>query len=67
MLGKNTAQMALNFGADDVDGTIDDSTKIYSMAGSEETSPSMTVSEMIEFISSAGFSPVERDSLYNEI
>ncbi|MDR2027258.1 MAG: CofH family radical SAM protein [Prevotellaceae bacterium] len=65
MLGKNTAQMALNFGADDVDGTIDDSTKIYSMAGSEETSPSMTVPEMINFISSAGFTPVERDSLYN--
>jgi aminodeoxyfutalosine synthase len=67
MLGKNTAQMALNFGADDVDGTIDDSTKIYSMAGSEETSPSMTVPEMIRFISSAGFIPTERDSLYNEI
>jgi aminodeoxyfutalosine synthase len=67
MLGKDTAQMALNFGADDVDGTIDDSTKIYSMSGSEEISPSMTVSEMIKFISSAGFTPVERDSLYNEI
>jgi aminodeoxyfutalosine synthase len=67
MLGKNTAQLALNFGADDVDGTIDDSTKIYSMAGSEETAPSMTVAEMVEFISAAGFIPVERDSLYNEI
>ncbi|MDR1886732.1 MAG: aminofutalosine synthase MqnE [Prevotellaceae bacterium] len=67
MLGKNTAQLALSFGADDVDGTIDDSTKIYSMAGSEETSPSMTVSEMIKLVSSAGFTPVERDSLYNEI
>ncbi|MDR1181560.1 MAG: CofH family radical SAM protein [Bacteroidales bacterium] len=67
MLGKGTAQMALNFGADDVDGTIDDSTKIYSMAGSEETSPIMTVSEMLKFISSAGFTPIERDSLYNEI
>jgi aminodeoxyfutalosine synthase len=67
MLGKNVAQIALNFGADDVDGTIDDSTKIYSMAGSEETSPSMTVAEMVRFISAAGFTPVERDSLYNEI
>jgi aminodeoxyfutalosine synthase len=67
MLGKNTAQLALNFGADDVDGTIDNSTKIYSMAGSEETSPSMTVPEMLGFISSTGFTPVERDSLYNEI
>ncbi|MDR0385631.1 MAG: CofH family radical SAM protein [Prevotellaceae bacterium] len=67
MLGKGVAQMALNFGADDVDGTIDDSTKIYSMAGSEETSPSMTVAEMMHFISAAGFTPAERDSLYNEI
>jgi aminodeoxyfutalosine synthase len=67
MLGKNVAQMTLNFGADDVDGTIDNSTKIYSMAGSEETSPSMTVQEMRELITSAGFTPVERDSLYNEI
>jgi aminodeoxyfutalosine synthase len=67
MLGKDTAQLALNFGADDVDGTIDDSTKIYSMAGSEETSPSMTVPEMLRFISSMGFTPVERDSLYNNV
>jgi len=67
MLGKGTAQMALNFGADDVDGTIDDSTKIYSMAGSEELSPSMNISEIVKFISDAGFVPVERDSLYNEI
>jgi aminodeoxyfutalosine synthase len=67
MLGKGVAQMALNFGADDVDGTIDDSTKIYSMAGSEELSPSMSVYEMTEFIAAAGFVPVERDSLYGEI
>jgi len=67
MLGKNTAQMALNFGADDMDGTIDDSTKIYSMAGSEETSPSMTTNEMNDLIVEAGFTAVERDSLYNEI
>jgi aminodeoxyfutalosine synthase len=67
MLGKNVAQIALNFGADDVDGTIDDSTKIYSMAGSEETAPSMTVAEMRRFIADAGFTPVERDSLYNEL
>jgi len=65
MLGKNTAQMALSFGADDMDGTIDDSTKIYSMAGSEETSPSITTSEMEQLIVAAGYTPVERDSLYN--
>ena len=67
MLGKGVAQMALAFGADDVDGTIDDSTKIYSMAGSDETAPSMNMEEMVKFITDAGFTPVERDSLYNEI
>jgi aminodeoxyfutalosine synthase len=64
MLGKGVAQMALHFGADDMDGTIDDSTKIYSMAGSEELSPSMSFDEMTKFIADAGFVPVERDSLY---
>lgn len=34
MLGRNNAQLMLNYGVDDLDGTIDDSTKIYSMAGS---------------------------------
>ncbi|MDR0560434.1 MAG: aminofutalosine synthase MqnE [Prevotellaceae bacterium] len=67
MLGKGVAQTALNFGADDMDGTIDDSTKIYSMSGSEETSPAMSVYDMVQFISAAGFVPVERDSLYNII
>jgi aminodeoxyfutalosine synthase len=67
MLGKGMAQMALAFGADDVDGTIDDSTKIYSMAGSDETSPSMNIEEMVQLITGAGFTPVERDSLYNVI
>jgi aminodeoxyfutalosine synthase len=67
MLGKNAAQMALTFGADDMDGTIDDSTKIYSMAGSEETAPAMSSQEISQLISAAGFVPVERDSLYNEI
>ena len=36
MIGRDTSQMSLNFGVNDIDGTIDDSTKIYSMAGSEE-------------------------------
>ena len=67
MLGKQIAQIALAFGADDLDGTIDDTTKIYSMAGSEETSPHMTTDSMVELIRSAGFTPVERDSVYNEI
>ena len=67
MLGRQHAQMSLNYGVDDLDGTIDDSTKIYTMAGSEEQSPRMTAGEMIELISRAGYTPVERDSLYNEL
>lgn len=67
MLGKKYAQMSLSYGVDDLDGTIDDSTKIYSMAGVEETSLRMTASEMIEIIKNANLIPVERDSVYNEI
>ena len=36
MLGRKNAQLSLAFGVDDIDGTIDDTTKIYSMAGAEE-------------------------------
>ena len=39
MLGRKNAQLSLAFGVDDIDGTIDDSTKIYSMAGAEEQNP----------------------------
>lgn len=67
MLGKATALLALSFGADDMDGTIDDTTRIYSMAGSDETSPSITADEMTQLISDAGFTAVERDSLYGEL
>lgn len=67
MLGRQHAQMALNYGVDDLDGTIDDSTKIYTMAGSEEKKPGMTATEMVELIKKANFLPVERDSLYNEL
>lgn len=65
MIGKATAQVSLSFGVDDLDGTIDDSTKIYSMAGAEEQNPAMTTAEIKDLISSAGFEPVERDTLYN--
>ena len=67
MFGKTTAQLALAFGADDMDGTIDDSTKIYSMAGAEERKPSVTTAEMEEMIRSAGYEPVERDTFYNTV
>jgi aminodeoxyfutalosine synthase len=65
MLGKDMAQMALAFGADDMDGTIDDTTKIYSMAGAADQKPEMTTDEMIKIISDAGYKPVERDSIYS--
>ena len=67
MIGRNMAQLALSFGVDDIDGTIDDSTKIYTMAGSEEQSPAMSTEEIVKLIRTAGRQPVERDTLYNEI
>ena len=67
MLGRQNAQLSLSFGVNDIDGTIDDSTKIYSMAGSEEQSPSMTTEQLVTLIEQAGRTPVERDTLYNEI
>jgi len=66
-IGKKMAQVALSFGVDDLDGTINDSTKIYSLAGAEEKAPSMTVEEMNQMIREAGRVPVERDSGYNGI
>ncbi|MGE0089375.1 MAG: aminofutalosine synthase MqnE [Bacteroidales bacterium] len=67
MLGKDISQIALSFGVDDIDGTIDDSTKIYSMAGAEDKKPTMTTSEIIDLIKNAQKIPVERDTLYNII
>lgn len=67
MLGRNNAQLTLAYGVNDIDGTIDDSTKIYSMAGSEEQSPSMTTEELVQLISQVGRIPVERDTLYGII
>ena len=67
MYGKQTTEMALAFGADDIDGTIDDSTKIYSMAGADDARPRMSVAEMQEMVARAGFRAVERDTHYNEI
>jgi aminodeoxyfutalosine synthase len=67
MIGRHTAQMSLAFGVDDVDGTIDDSTKIYSMAGSEEQNPALTTQELVQLIKDAGRHPIERDTLYNTV
>lgn len=67
MLGREQAQLSLAFGVNDIDGTIDDSTKIYSMAGSEEQNPSLTTEELVGLIKQVGRKPVERDTLYNAI
>jgi len=67
MLGRQSAQLSLSFGVNDIDGTIDDTTKIYSMAGAEEQNPSMTTAELVTLIKQVKRKPVERDTLYNEI
>ncbi len=67
MIGRETAQIALAFGVDDLDGTIDDTTKIYSMAGSEEQNPTLTTGQLISLIKGVGRVPVERDTLYQVV
>jgi aminodeoxyfutalosine synthase len=67
MLGRQNAQLTLSFGVNDIDGTIDDTTKIYSMAGSEEQTPKMTTEDLVTLISQVKRKAIERDTLYNEI
>jgi aminodeoxyfutalosine synthase len=67
MLGRQSAQLTLSFGVNDLDGTIDDTTKIYSMAGSEEQTPSLSTEQLVSLIRQVGREPVERDTIYNEI
>ncbi len=67
MLGREVAQLTLSYGVNDIDGTIDDTTKIYSMAGSEEQTPVMTTEELVRLIKQAHRKPVERGTLYNVI
>ncbi|MGG9962968.1 aminofutalosine synthase MqnE [Ferruginibacter sp. SUN106] len=67
MLGRQNAQLSLSFGVNDIDGTIDDSTKIYSMAGSEEQTPKMSTAELVTLIKQVKRQPVERDTLYNVV
>jgi len=67
MIGRNTAQLSLNFGTDDLDGTIDDTTKIYSMAGAEEKTPKLSTQELVDMIKAVGKIPVQRDTLYNVV
>lgn len=67
MIGRDTAQLSLAFGVDDLDGTIDDTTKIYSMAGSEEKNPSLTTEQLVKMIRRVGRAPIERDTIYNVV
>jgi aminodeoxyfutalosine synthase len=67
MLGRRNAQLSLSFGVNDIDGTIDDTTKIYSMAGAEEQNPSMTTAELVALIKQVKRKPVERGTLYNVV
>lgn len=65
MLGMKTAQLALSYGADDIDGTVVHE-KIYHDAGSTEREE-MTVAELRHLIEEAGRLPLERDTLYREV
>ena len=67
MIGRDTAALSMSYGVDDIDGTIDDSTKIYSMAGSEELTPALSTRELVELIKDNGRHPIERDTLYNTV
>jgi aminodeoxyfutalosine synthase len=67
MLGRDTAQLTLSYGVNDIDGTIDDTTKIYSMAGSEEQTPVMTTEQLVRLIKQVKRHPIERGTLYDVI
>jgi len=67
MIGRTTAQLSLAFGVNDIDGTIDDTTKIYSMAGSEEQNPALSTQELVNLIRRVDRQPIERDTLYNVV
>jgi aminodeoxyfutalosine synthase len=67
MISRSTAQLSLNFGVDDIDGTLDDTTKIYSMAGAEEQHPALSTQELVKLIKDVKRKPIERDTLYNMI
>ncbi|MBX3291494.1 MAG: aminofutalosine synthase MqnE [Acidobacteria bacterium] len=66
MLGKATAQTALHFGANDLDGTITDGGEL-THAYAAEGEVKMTKQEIITMIQNAGFEAVERDTVYNRV
>jgi len=65
MIGEKLAQVALSFGADDLDGTIIEE-RITHMAGAK-SALGLTTDQMEHMITKAGFEPVERDSFYHPI
>jgi len=67
MIGKQMSQFSLSFGVDDLDGTINDSTQIYSLAGADDKNPAINTDGLVKLIKDAGCRPVERDSWYREI
>ncbi len=67
MIGKQMSQLALSFGVDDLDGTINDTTQIYSLAGADDKNPVINTQGLIKLIEDAGCRAVERDSWYREI
>jgi aminodeoxyfutalosine synthase len=67
MLGKATAQTALRFGANDLDGTITDGGELPEACTVENGEVKMTKQELITIIENALFDPVERDTVYNRV
>jgi aminodeoxyfutalosine synthase len=68
MLGKRLAQVALHYGANDIDGTITDGGELsesYSIESNNEVK--MSRAELVNLIEDAGFAAVERDTVYNPI
>jgi aminodeoxyfutalosine synthase len=68
MLGKRLAQVALHYGANDVDGTITEGgelTKSYSVEANNEVK--MNRQELVTLVEDAGFEAVERDTVYNRV
>jgi aminodeoxyfutalosine synthase len=67
MFGKSQISTMLQYGADDLDGTLNAGTKIYAMAGAEDTQSTMTVQELQTICGQGDFRLVERDSEYREM
>ncbi|MBE0640628.1 MAG: aminofutalosine synthase MqnE, partial [Bacteroidales bacterium] len=63
MIGKEASSLALSFGIDDLDGTIEDSTRIYTMAGASGQT-SMSPEELHAMAQESGYEAVERDAVY---